>query len=112
MWEQIRSNRRRSIVMVLTLFFVLIVIGFIGGEAAYPGAGLIGVGVAVIIFAVQLGTYFFAAESILMQGMGAQELTRQECPRLFNIIEEMQLASGLGYLPAVYLIDEPAPNAF
>jgi Zn-dependent protease with chaperone function len=82
------------------------------GEIAGPGAGPIGLAVALVIFLVQLAVYFAAAESVLLAGMGARELSRDDMPRLFNIVEEMKLASGLPFMPKVYLIDNPSPNAF
>ena len=50
--------------------------------------------------------------SVLLAGSGAHEIQKDDSPRLFNVVEEMVLASGLGYTPRIYLIDDPAPNAF
>ena len=44
--------------------------------------------------------YFTSAESILMHGAYARELKREDSPQLFNIVEEMSLASGLEFMPA------------
>jgi len=112
MWEQIRANRRKSVFILLIMFLLLVIIGYAAGEAIHHGAGLIGVAGATIIFFFQLVAYMWAAESILLSGMGARELTFDESPRLFNIVEEMKLASGLQHMPRIYLIDEAAPNAF
>jgi len=56
--------------------------------------------------------YVFAGESILLGTAGARQVQRDDSPRLFNIVEEMKLASGLPFFPKIYLIDDPAPNAF
>src|SRR5207247_7236494 len=42
----------------------------------------------------------------------AKELQRDDAPQLFNIVEEMKLASGLPFMPRLHLIDDPSPNAF
>jgi heat shock protein HtpX len=112
MWEQIVANRRRSAVLVIGMAAILILIGFTGGELIAPDAGVIGLLVALLIWGGMLIAYFTSAESILMSGAYAKELKRDDSPQLFNIVDEMRLASGLGFMPKIYLIDDPAPNAF
>ena len=43
---------------------------------------------------------------------GAQKIGPQDHPRLYNVVEEMKIASGLEKMPDVYIIDDPALNAF
>ena len=112
MWEQIRANRRRSIFLIVGMAIVLSILGYTAGEAIARGAGPLGLLFALVLLAFQLGMYAIAAESILLQGMGAKELSKEDSPRLFNIVEEMVIASGLGYTPKIYLVDAIAPNAF
>lgn len=112
MWEQIRANRRKSVFIVLVMIALLVAIGYSGGEALQPGAGLFGVAGALLVFFFQMLAYLFASESILLAGMGARPLAREESPRLFNIVEEMKIASGLEHMPRIYMVDESAPNAF
>ena len=113
MWEQIRANRRRSVLLISGMALVLLALGWIGGELIVgPGGGLVGLAFALIIWGVQLTIYMTSAESLLLHGAFARELERDDCPRLFNIVEEMKLASGLTFLPRIYLVDDPAPNAF
>ncbi len=112
MWEQIAANRRRSAVLITIMAVVLLLLGWFGGEAIASGAGPVGLLVAAGIWALQLGVYFSAANSVLLAGSGARELKKEDSAQLFNVVEEMCLASGLGYIPKIYLIDDPAPNAF
>ncbi len=113
MWEQIQANRRRSAILVTLMAGVLLIVGYAGGELlAGPGAGALGLLVALIIWGGMMLTYFTSAEDILMHGANAREIKREDSPQLFNVVEEMSLASGLGFTPRIYLIDDPAPNAF
>lgn len=112
MWEQIRRNQRKSVMLILLMGLILAGIGYSAGEAITPGAGLIGLAGAGMVYFFQLLAYAWASESIVLSGLGAREMAREESPRLFNVVEEMSLASGLGFTPRVYLIDESAPNAF
>lgn len=113
MWEQIQANRRRSIALITAMAVVLVVMGYLAGELiAGPGFGPVGLIGAVAIWAGMILTYFTDGESLLLHGANARELERADSPQLFNVVEEMQLASGLTGLPRVYLIDDPSPNAF
>jgi heat shock protein HtpX len=113
MWEVIASNRRRSALLITVMAVILVLIGYSAGALiAGPDAGGFGVLVALGIMTVMLLAYFTSAESILMHGTCARELKRDDSPQLFNIVDEMRLASGLEFMPKIYLIDDPAPNAF
>lgn len=112
MWEQIRANERRSLWLMGALLALLAAMGYAVAEALAPGQGLIGVPIAGALFLVQMAVYWFAAESVLLAGLGARELQREDSPRLFNIVEEMRIASGFPHMPRIFLVEDSAPNAF
>lgn len=113
MWEQIRANRRRSAVLITLMAAILLLLGAAAGTGLAGQTGFIyGIGFALIVFGVQCGVYFGAAESVLLQGAYARELKREDSPQLFNVVEEMKIASGLTFMPRIHLIDDPSPNAF
>jgi heat shock protein HtpX len=113
MWEQIQANRRRAAILISLMAVVLVLIGYVGGILiAGPDGGWFGVIAALAIWSVQMLVYASGAQSFLLQGANARELSREDSPRLFNVVDEMVIASGLGFTPKVYLIDDPAPNAF
>lgn len=112
MWEQIRANRRKAVWLILLMVLLMLALGYCVGEAFDRGLGPVGLIIGFIVFMSQMGVYAVAGEAVLMTGLGGREIAREESPRLFNIVEEMQLASGLGYTPKIYLIDNDSPNAF
>ena len=113
MWEQIQANRRRSAVLITGMALVLIALGYVAGELILgPGGGIFGTGFALILWGIMMAVYFSSAESVLLLGTHARELQREDSPRLFNIVDEMKLASGLTFTPRIFLIDDPSPNAF
>jgi heat shock protein HtpX len=113
MWEVIAANRRRSALLITVMAVILVLIGYSAGALiGGPDAGGFGVFVALGIMTVMLLVYFTSAESVLMHGTCARELKREDSPQLFNVVDEMRLASGLEFMPRIYLIDDPAPNAF
>lgn len=111
MWEQIRSNRIRSAVLVGMMGALLVAVGFFLG-AALLGSGTAGLILALAIWLVMSAVAYFQGDSILLSISGARKITRDDHPRLYNIVEEMKIASGLERMPDIYIIDDPALNAF
>jgi heat shock protein HtpX len=113
MWEQIRANKRRARFLLGGMLLVLVLMGFFLAEGFVGrGTGVFGIFAALILWFVQILIYWLSGESILLSGLGAREITRDMSPRLFNIVEEMQIASGLQHFPRIYLVYDPSPNAF
>ncbi|TAN38722.1 MAG: peptidase M28 [Verrucomicrobia bacterium] len=113
MWELIQSNRRKSAALIVVLALVLAGLGLsIGWGFGGEEGGYFGVAVAMVVWIVMLLVNLAAGESILLAAAGAREVTHDDAPQLFNIVEEMKIASGLPAMPKVYVIDNPAPNAF
>lgn len=57
------------------------------------------------------GLAFFFSDKIALAAMGAQEVTREQAPQLYNIVEHLAERAGLP-MPRVYICPQPAPNAF
>ena len=111
MWEQIRANRVRSITLVILLGAVLLALGwFLGMAIADNGFG--GLVIALIVWGFLNLIAYFQGDSILLGVAGARKIKPEDHPRLYNVVEEMKIASGLGKMPDVYIIDDPALNAF
>ena len=55
---------------------------------------------------------FFSGDSILLSLSKAKKIGPKDYPRLYNVVEEMKIASGLEKMPDVYIIDDKAMNAF
>lgn len=112
MWEAIASNRRRSFVLIALLGVMLVLLGFVIGEAAQRGAGPMGALAAAGVWFVMWLVAAAGGDSILLGAAGAQQVSHEDAPQLFNVVEEMKIAAGLPVMPEVYIIDDPAPNAF
>jgi heat shock protein HtpX len=112
MFELVRKNRNKSIILVVFMMLLLAAIGFAAGELVQPGTGGAGVAIAVVVGVIMFLVSFYAGDSVLLAAAGAHEVTKAQAPQLFNIVEEMVIASGLGKMPRVYVIDSTAANAF
>jgi heat shock protein HtpX len=111
MWEQIRSNQMRSAFLIGVLGALLLLVGYFLG-ASFLNNGITGLFIAVIVWVIMLLLAYFQGDSILLSVAGAKKISADDHPRLYNIVEEMKIASGLERMPDVYIIDDAAMNAF
>lgn len=112
MWEQIRANKWKSAGLVVVVAALLFALGYAIGEAAAPGAGILGLAAAGVVWFVLSLVAYFQGDSILLSVSGARRIEKNDHPRLFNVVEEMTIAAGLPKMPDVYIIEDPALNAF
>lgn len=113
MWELIRQNRRKSFVLFILMGAVLLLLGyFIGAYYQPEGGGYVGLAAAAAVWMILSLISYFSGDSILLSTSGAQQVSPDIHPQLFNVVEEMKIAAGLPKTPKVYIIDDPSPNAF
>ena len=113
MYHQIAHNKRVSVIVITAFVAVWIVAGFvIGGLFGRSWGSAIAGAVLLTLFAVGgiLFSYYFGAGTVLAVS-GAQPADPQQFPQLHNIVEALAIGAGLPK-PAVYVIDDPSPNAF
>ena len=111
MFEQIRANKRKSAFMVVAMAALLLVVGWFMGEG-FMGSGTFGLVAAFIIWIILTMVSYNNGDSIFLSISGARKIKYDDHPVLFNIVEEMRLASGLPKMPDIYIIDDATPNAF
>jgi heat shock protein HtpX len=106
--QQIRGNRWRTL-WLLVLFALLVgVLGLILGYAFQPSL-LVVVGVVGIVYGI---FSWLSAGSIVAGATGARPADKAQYPRLFHVVETVAIAAGLPQPPPIYIVDDPAPNAF
>src|SRR5699024_6157705 len=110
LYKQILQNKRKTVLLV-TLFTVLVLaigwaIGYLFGNDPYTGLIITGV-----ILAIYLPITYFSASSQVLGMAGAREIKKEDHPQLFGIVEELSLAARIP-MPKVYIVHDPAPNAF
>ena len=111
MWEQIRSNQIRSVVLTIGMGALLVLIGYLLGLYFFDSA-IAGLVIAILIWAVLSLVGYFRGDSLLLSMSKAKKIKRDDHPRLYNVVEEMKIASGMEKMPDIYIIDDPALNAF
>jgi heat shock protein HtpX len=109
-WEQIRSNQIRSVVLTIGMGALLILIGYFLGLAF--DSAIAGLVIAILLWVILSLVAYFQGDSILLRMSRARKIKPDDHPRLYNVVEEMKIASGLEKMPDIYIIDDPALNAF
>jgi len=89
-------------------FAFIILVGWVYAQAMQtPGALYVAVTFALIM---NVASYWYSDKLVLMM-THAKEVQKQDAPELYRIVENLAITAGLP-TPKVYIINEPAPNAF
>lgn len=108
MYRAIAKNKRN------TVFIILLFLLIIGGLAALAAAIYNDVTIVIITLVIATGyavIQYFAASSLALSMSGAHEIQKADNPRLYRIVENLSITTGTP-MPKVYIINDPAPNAF
>jgi heat shock protein HtpX len=113
-YEQIASNQRKTILVVLFALVFTAAVGFllglvIGGGSF--GASLFGLILALVISGFGAFYTYRYGDRMILRASRARPVSHEDEPRLHNLVEGVAIAAGLPK-PAVYIVPEGAPNAF
>jgi heat shock protein HtpX len=97
-----RAIKTLLLLTALTLLLVL------GGDAL---AGSRGMELGLTMAVVMNGIAYFFSDKIALMSSGAQPVSREQMPRLYSVMERLTAKAGLP-MPKLYVIPQPAPNAF
>lgn len=111
--ERIAKNKRNSLFLFAVFFAFVVIFGYVLGYAYVgdPVGAVSGIFVALLLGTVSGLVSYYAGDKMVLAASRAKQVTHDERPVLFNVVEEMRIASGLP-MPKVYVIDDSAPNAF
>ncbi len=108
MYKQIAANKRNTVLIMLGFILLITAIGWL---VAYLVDDYYVVGWVLITAAIYAVVQYFLASSLAVAMTGAKEIQKKDNPRLYNTVENLTIAAGLP-MPKVYIIEDPAPNAF
>ena len=105
------ANKRKT-------YFLLAAMGLLTWLVAYAALTYFGAGTTSFIVPIAVGISligvwgsYYGSDKLDLRMTGAQLITREDNPELFNLIEEVVIASGLP-MPKVAIVNDTAPNAF
>ena len=109
MFELIKANKRRSALLIVGFIVLLSLVGAAFGILF--GAGPVGAIVALVFSGAMAFASYWKADAIALAVSRAKPADLQQYQRLHNLVEGLCIAAGLPK-PKVYIVDDPAPNAF
>lgn len=108
MYSAISHNKRNTVLIMAVFVAIIGVIGvLVGMHLRNYSLSLIIVGCALLYAWLQ----YYIAGKLAMAMSGAQQIEKKDAPELWRVVENLAIASGMP-MPKVYIIDDPAPNAF
>ncbi len=109
MYEEISRNRRATWLLIIGFVAFVALLGYVIGQLTY--LGYTGVIIALIIAFIMSYSSYYYSDRVVLAVSGARAAEKEEFPYLYNTVEGLSIAAGLP-MPKVYVIDDPAPNAF
>jgi heat shock protein HtpX len=104
------ANQRKTLVLLAAMGSLIAFV--VWAVALYLGETSLGIVPIAVLIAVG-GTWFsyYNSDKIVLSMTGAQIIDQDSSPQLFNIIQELSMASGVP-MPRVAIVNDDAPNAF
>ncbi len=114
MWQAIEKNKIKSAILIIVMGILLLVLGaVIGGAVTGVQDGILGgLFIAGILWFFLTVIAVSQGKNILLSLSGAREVSHDDAPQLYNIVEEMRIAAALPATPKVFIVESRAPNAF
>jgi heat shock protein HtpX len=108
LYEQRASNVRRTWALITGFIIIVVAVGYtISWYYGNPGILFI-----ALFFAVATNVYaYWESDTLVLSLNHAREATREEFFDFYTVTENLAIAAGLP-MPRLYVIDDPAPNAF
>lgn len=108
MYKQIAANKRKTVLMMVLFVALVAGLGWLFGQ--YSGSPAI-TPYVLIGAAIYALISYYAGSKLALSLNSAHEIAKKDNPRLWRIIENLSITNGMP-MPKVYVIDDPAPNAF
>ena len=94
---------RTGFLLILLSVLLVIVGGALGGRS--------GMQIALVVAVLINGVSYFFSDKIALKSSGAQPVTREQLPRLYQVMERLAAKANIP-VPALYVVPDMAPNAF
>jgi heat shock protein HtpX len=94
---------RTGAILILMSVVLVVVGGYLGGRS--------GMQIALVVAVVMNFVSYFFSDKIALRSSGAQPVTREQLPRLYQVMERLAAKAKIP-VPALYVVPDMAPNAF
>lgn len=108
MYNAIAANKRNTVIIMAVFVAIIGGLGYIlsaiAGNTRIAPWVIAGAGVYALV-------QYFMASKLAVMATGAQEIQKKDHPRMYRMVENLAITEGMP-MPKVYIINDPAPNAF
>jgi heat shock protein HtpX len=108
-YDQIGSNRLKTFLLMVGFFIV--VAGACIAFSLYLGLPLGFSPIIIVVVLLFAAFSYFSGDSVALSVSGAHEVTKEQAPDLYRVVENLCIGAGLP-MPKVYVIEDGAMNAF
>jgi len=110
MYSAIARNKRNTVFIILLFIVIIAALGFVASQLWFGGEWGVVIGTVIGAGIYALIQYYAAAgQAVAMSG--ARQIQKSDNPRLYRTVENLAITMGMP-MPKVYIVDDPAPNAF
>jgi len=109
--DQIARNKRKSFFLIIIVFVVLVVFGYVISMALSPEYFTLIMIIAIIFSLVYIVGGYYSSHKIAIASVGAKKASREKHKMFFDLVEGLTLASGLP-MPKLYVMPSKQINAF
>ena len=108
MYSEIASNKRKTVFIMAVFLAVVAGLAWLLGDMYQSMPLTYGVLIGGAIYAL---ISYYTGSRLSLAVNGAKEIQKSDNPRLYRIVENLAITEGLP-TPRVFIMDDPAPNAF
>jgi len=109
--DQISKNKRKSFFLILIVFVILIVLGYVISMAFSPVYFSVIMIIAIIFSLLYIVVSYYNSHKIAIASVGAKPASREKHKMFFDVVEALTIASGLP-MPKLYVMPSKQINAF
>ncbi len=109
--DQISKNKRNSVFLMISVFFVIVLLGYVISLAFDPSYFFFIMALATIISIIYTWIGFYNSDKIAIKSVGAKPADKIKYRDYYRLVESLTVASSLP-MPRLYVMDSPSINAF
>lgn len=110
LYQEIAHNKRRTWLLIFVFFLLLAAVGAACGYFLF-GSLSGGAVIALVVGSVYALIMIFKSTDVVMAMNGAREVSEEEAPELYHIVEDMAMVAQIP-MPRVFIMNDPSANAF
>jgi len=110
-YDQIARNKRKSIFLMIAIFLVFVLLGYVISMALSEGYFFIIMAVSIVFSLAYILISYYNSDKIALASVNARQADRQRYRQLYNLVEGLTLASGMP-MPKIYIMENSQINAF